>query len=102
MRAVIRSAIMPKFSIRLRDWSAPLLEAATRTRGYPTWLMVGIKAVVTIALLTAAAAWTMERSAKAPSRPARRRRGKGDAVKSEPAALISGEVKPARSGVRAF
>ena len=67
MRAVIRSAIMPKFSIRLRlrDWSAPLLEAATRTRGYPTWLMVGIKAVVTIALLTAAAAWTMERSAKA-------------------------------------
>jgi hypothetical protein len=68
MRAVIRSAIMPKFSIRLRglrDWSAPLLEAATRTRGYPTWLMVGIKAVVTIALLTAAAVWTMERSAKA-------------------------------------
>ena len=68
MRAVIRSAIMPKFSIRLRslrDWSAPLLEAATRTRGYPTWLMVGIKAVVTIGLLTAAAAWTMEHSAKA-------------------------------------
>ena len=65
MRAFIRSTIMPKFSIRLRDWSAPLLEAATRTRGYPTWLMVGIKAVVTIGLLTAAAAWTMERSAKA-------------------------------------
>ena len=68
MRAVIRLAIMPKFSIRLRslrDWSAPLLEAATRTRGYPTWLMVGIKAVVTIGLLTSAAAWTMERSAKA-------------------------------------
>jgi predicted signal transduction protein with EAL and GGDEF domain len=68
MRAVIRSAIMPKFSIRLRslrDWSAPLLEAATRTRGYPAWLMVGIKAVVTIGLLTVAAAWTMERSAKA-------------------------------------
>jgi hypothetical protein len=36
-----------------------------RTRGYPAWLMVGIKAVVTIGLLTAAAAWTMERSAKA-------------------------------------
>jgi predicted signal transduction protein with EAL and GGDEF domain len=65
MRALIRSAIMPKFSIRLRDCSASLLEAATRTRGYPTWLMVGIKAVVTIALLTAAAVWTMERSAKA-------------------------------------
>ena len=68
MRAVIRSSIMPKFSIRLRslrDWSAPLLEAATRTRGYPTWLMVGIKAIVTIGLLTVAAAWTMERSAKA-------------------------------------
>jgi hypothetical protein len=66
--ALIRSAIMPKFSIRLRSlrhWSAPLLEAATRTRGYPAWLMVGIKAVVTIGLLTAAAAWTMERSAKA-------------------------------------
>ena len=60
--------VMPKFSIRLdhlRDWTAPLLEAATRTRGYPTWLMVGIKAVVTIGLLTAAAAWTVERSAKA-------------------------------------
>jgi len=65
MRAFIRSTIMPKFSIRLRDWSAPLLEAATRTRGYPAWLMVGIKAVVTIGLLTVAATWTMERSAKA-------------------------------------
>jgi hypothetical protein len=50
---------------RLREWSAPLLEAATRTRGYPAWLMVGIKAVVTIGLLTVAAAWTMDRSAKA-------------------------------------
>ena len=50
---------------RLREWSAPLIEVATRTRGYPAWLMVGIKAAVTIALLTVAAAWSMERSAKA-------------------------------------
>jgi len=50
---------------RLREWSGPLLEAATRMQGYPTWLMVGIKAAVTIGLLTVAAAWTMDRSAKA-------------------------------------
>jgi hypothetical protein len=49
----------------VRDWSAPLLEAAARTQGYPTWLMVGIKAGVMVALLTGAAAWVTERSAKA-------------------------------------
>src|SRR5215203_2530885 len=104
MRAVIRSAIMPKFSIRLRDWNAPLLEAATRTRGYPTWLMVGIKAVVTIGLLTAAAAWTMERSAKAhsPSSPAtqQRRRRQKRAASADPWRR-HGDIKPARGGVRA-
>jgi hypothetical protein len=31
-----------------RGWSAPLLEAATRTRRYPAWFMVSIMAVVTI------------------------------------------------------
>src|SRR5215216_4708252 len=106
MRAVIRLSIMPKFSIRLRDWSASLLEAATRTRGYPTWLMVGIKAVVTIGLLTAAAAWTMERSAKAHLAQLA-----GDAAKATPATASraasadprrrDGDVKPARGGVRA-
>jgi hypothetical protein len=50
---------------RVKDWSAPLVEAATRTRGHPAWLVVGIKASVVIALLTVAAAWTMDRSAKA-------------------------------------
>jgi hypothetical protein len=50
---------------RLKDWTAPLVEAATRTRGHPAWLIVGIKAGVMIALLTVAAAWSMDRSAKA-------------------------------------
>ena len=50
---------------RVKDWSATLVEAATRTRGHPAWLVVGIKAIVVIASLTAAAAWAMDRSAKA-------------------------------------
>src|SRR5215204_3590620 len=107
MRAVIWSAIMPKFSIRLRglrDWSAPLLEAATRTRGYPTWLMVGIKAVVTIALLTAAAAWTMEprrRPISPSSQATRQRRRRQKRAASADPWRRHGDVKPARGGVRA-
>ena len=50
---------------RLREWGAPLIEAANRTGPYPNWLMAGIKAAVAIVLLTAAATWTMDRSAKA-------------------------------------
>src|SRR4051812_15117694 len=71
---------------RLSEWSGPVFEAATRTRGYPAWLMVSIKVAVTIALLSVGAAWTMDRSAKAqlaqlaqnaakapPSKPVRQR-----------------------------
>jgi hypothetical protein len=69
MPELSRNGLMSKPSqgrlSRLREWSGPLLEAATRMQGYPTWLMVGIKAAVTIGLLTVAAAWTMDRSAKA-------------------------------------
>ena len=49
---------------RLRDWGAPLVEAANRPGPYPNWLMAGIKATVAIGLLTIAATWTMDRSAK--------------------------------------
>jgi hypothetical protein len=50
---------------RLREWGAPLLDAATRTGPYPNWLMAGIKVAVAIGFLTVATAWTMDRSAKA-------------------------------------
>src|SRR5215211_9058198 len=90
MRAITRSIAVPKLSIRLRRlrvWSAPLLEAATRTRGYPAWLMVGIKAVVTIGLLTSRrhGQWSGQRKRILHSS---RRRGEGHAVKAKPAALI--------------
>jgi hypothetical protein len=60
---------MPKFLARrlsrLSEWGAPLLEAATQKGPYPRWLIGSIKATTVIGLLTVAAAWTMERSAKA-------------------------------------
>ena len=49
---------------RLREWGGPLVEAANRPGPYPNWLMVGIKATVTVGLLTLAATWSMDRSAK--------------------------------------
>lgn len=50
---------------RVREWGAPLVDAAHRTAPYPNWLMAGIKASVAIGLLTLAASWTMDRSSKA-------------------------------------
>ena len=49
---------------RLQEWATPLVDAANRPGPYPNWLMACIKATVVIGLLTVAASWATDRSAK--------------------------------------